>query len=101
MKRLWCFSLRMLFQPIVDLRGNAEEYYEVYIDLHEDDGSSINTSHLAKNLSGHDGESRFDRWLAFQAIQELGRHRTEGRRIKLMVSLTPCALLDKQLGDAR
>ncbi len=87
-------TLVLLYQPIISLRGEEREHYEVYLRLPDANGNLLRPDefiHLAEQ-SGMGG--RLDRWVVLQAVRRLAARRSEGRDTRLTINLTHNALTD-------
>ena len=89
--------MKLLFQPIVSLRGDAGEYYEVSTRLLDSDDTEVDAARLAPGLVNEKGESTFDRWVIFSATKQLARQRSDGADTRLIINITPTALKDRDL----
>lgn len=89
--------LTLLFQPIVSLRGDSGEYYEVVTRLLDSDDSEVDAARLAPGLVDEKGQSTFDRWVIFSATKQLARQRGSGADTRLIINITPTALKDREL----
>ena len=54
--------LQLLFQPIVSLRGDEGEYYEVSPQLQDHDDNAMDPYQVAEAMLDSKNESQFDRW---------------------------------------
>ena len=85
-------QLRLLFQPIMSLRGDEKENYEVRVS--QFDGE---TDSYPQALIDADKSSKLDRWIILEATKALSLHRAEGHNTRLIINLTNNALLDTSL----
>jgi EAL domain-containing protein (putative c-di-GMP-specific phosphodiesterase class I) len=92
--------LKLLYQPVVSLRGEPGEYYEVTAALEDTDGTSIDVSHLAAGMFDEKSGSVFDRWLIFAATKLLAQKRTPGAGdTRLIINISNGCLRDKDLSN--
>lgn len=90
--------LSLMYQPVVSLRGDPGEYYEVTAVLKDADGSLIDVSQLAAGMHDDKEGSRFDRWIIFSATKLLAQKRTpEGSDTRLLLNVSPSCLRDADL----
>lgn len=90
--------LSLLYQPVVSLRGEPGEYYEVSPSLKDTDGSPIDISHLAAGMLDDKLGSLFDRWVIFAATKLLAQKRTGGSGdTRLIINLSNSCLRDNEL----
>jgi len=88
---------RLLFQPIISLRGSEDEYYEVLLRLLNDKDEEISPSHFFSQASEMGVGTKIDRWVILEAIKMLAEHRSRGNKTKLIVNLNRDSLCDTAL----
>ena len=88
---------RLLFQPIISLRGSDEEYYEVYLRLVDDKGEDIQPTQFLEAAAGINASSKIDRWVILESIKMLSEHRSKGNKTKLIVNISRQSLCDEAL----
>lgn len=84
-------ELRLLFQPIVSLRGDSNEYYEVFV-RHQPSGASAH-EWLAEHYPGDNG-LELDRLFLHQALQMLARHQANFPQTRLILPIGAGSILD-------
>lgn len=90
-------SFRLLFQPIISLRGDANEHYEVLLRLLNPQGEEVPpTQFLAAAKDAGLGE-KIDRWVILNSIKLLADHRSKGHNTRLFVHLCSASLQDQTL----
>ena len=90
-------SFRLLFQPIISLRGDANEHYEVLLRLLSPQGEEVPpTQFLAAARDAGLGE-KIDRWVILNSIKILANHRSKGHKTRLFVHLSTASLQDQTL----
>ncbi|MBF8159923.1 EAL domain-containing response regulator [Ectopseudomonas hydrolytica] len=90
-------SFRLLFQPIISLRGDANEHYEVLLRLLSPQGEEVPPMEfLAAAKEAGLGE-KIDRWVILNSIKLLADHRTKGHNTRLFVHLSSASLQDQTL----
>ncbi|KFX71451.1 ferrous iron transporter C [Pseudomonas taeanensis MS-3] len=90
-------SFRLLFQPIISLRGDSYEHYEVLLRLLNPQGQEVPPDeflHAAKEAGL--GE-KIDRWVILNSIKLLADHRSKGHNTRLFVHLSSVSLQDQTL----
>ena len=92
-------QLALYFQPIVSLRGEPGEYYEMSCLLKDHDHDTLSIESLAQQLKGKNDESVFDRWLLMNAITQLREKRVQCVDTRLLVNISSSCLHDKTLRD--
>ncbi len=90
-------KFRLLFQPIISLRGSDEEYYEVYLRLVNRDEEEIEPDAFLEAASKINLSVKIDRWVILESIKMLSLHRAKGNKTKLIVNLGRQSLCDETL----
>jgi diguanylate cyclase (GGDEF)-like protein len=85
----------LLFQPIISLRGESDEHYEVFVRIPEDgDGDLLSAGdflpHAARGALG----GKVDRWVILQSIKMLAVHRAQGHETRLTINLTAATMTE-------
>jgi diguanylate cyclase (GGDEF)-like protein/PAS domain S-box-containing protein len=88
---------RLLFQPIISLRGSDEEYYEVYLRMLDESGNEISPNHFLEAAANMSAATKIDRWVILESIKMLSQHRTKGNKTKLIVNIGRQSLCDESL----
>ncbi|NRB37188.1 MAG: EAL domain-containing protein [Pseudomonadales bacterium] len=85
-------QLRLLFQPIMSLRGDDKENYEARVSQFDGENDSY-----PQAIIDADKACKLDRWIILEASKALSLHRAEGHNTRLIINLTVNALTDKTL----
>lgn len=88
---------RLLFQPIISLRGSEEEYYEVYLRMLNENNEEISPSRFIETASSIGASIKIDRWVILESIKMLSQHRAKGNKTKLILNLSKDSLCDESL----
>jgi diguanylate cyclase (GGDEF)-like protein/PAS domain S-box-containing protein len=88
---------RLLFQPIISLRGSDEEYYEVYLRMVDEKGHEISPNHFLEAAANMSAGTKIDRWVILESIKMLSQHRAKGNKTKLIVNIGRQSLCDESL----
>jgi multidomain signaling protein FimX len=88
---------RLLFQPIISLRGSDEEYYEVYLRMVDEQGNEISPNHFLEAAANMSASTKIDRWVILESIKMLSQHRAKGNKTKLIVNIGRQSLCDESL----
>lgn len=84
-------AFRLFFQPVVSLRGDSTEYYEVVV--RRASGGERAGRWLTENgLAEHSLE--LDRWVIIESLKKLGAHRPRHPMTRLLLPVAAGALLD-------
>ncbi|MCW8195016.1 EAL domain-containing protein [Proteobacteria bacterium 005FR1] len=90
-------QFRLLFQPIISLRGSEEEHYEVLLRMIADDGEEV-SPHKFKEAAEQLGlHTKLDRWVILESIKLLSDKRANGARTQLIINLGGGSLQDDSL----
>lgn len=92
-------QFRLLFQPIIGLRGESEEHYEAFVRLLNNDNEEISPDKFLPFNNNADLATKLDRWVILQTIKSLGTHRSQGHDSRLFLNITPFTITDKTFLD--
>ena len=81
-------SFVLLFQPIISLRGDSDEHYEVFLRLPDESGEQILPRDFLSLAIEHGVAGKIDRWVILQSIKMLSVHRSKGHNTRLTINLT-------------
>src|SRR5690606_2047256 len=88
----------ILFQPVVSLQGDENEYYEVLINVKDGSGKAVDTSQVFKAVeSDKDLAIKLDRWTILKATKMLAQHRVKHPKTHLMLNLASASIQDSTL----
>ena len=90
-------GFRLLFQPIISLRGDSHEHYEVLLRLLDPHQQEVPAAEFLKAASEAGLATRIDRWVILNSIKLLAEHRAKGHRTRLFLHLTSASLQDAGL----
>ncbi|HAW22561.1 MAG: EAL domain-containing protein [Gammaproteobacteria bacterium] len=90
-------SFRLLFQPIISLRGDSHEHYEVLLRLLDPEGAEVPPGEFLDAAKEAGLASKIDRWVLLNSIKLLAEHRNKGHSTRLMVHLSGTSLQDPSL----
>lgn len=88
---------KLLFQPVIDLRGGSGELYEALLRMLDDDGNEVSPNSFMEAASAQDLSEKVDRWVILQSIKLLSDHRANGHNTKLIINITGESLKDQTL----
>jgi EAL domain-containing protein (putative c-di-GMP-specific phosphodiesterase class I) len=88
-------SFKLLFQPIISLRGESDEHYEAFIRMIDDKGKEVSPYDFLPPGGPSKMASKIDRWVILQTIKHLSEHRSKGHETKLFLNLTAETIQDK------
>jgi diguanylate cyclase (GGDEF)-like protein len=88
-------KFKLLFQPIISLRGQGDEHYEAFIRMINDEGEEISPYDFLPPTGPSMMANKIDKWVILQTIKHLSEHRSKGNETKLFINLTAETLQDK------
>jgi diguanylate cyclase (GGDEF)-like protein len=88
---------RLLFQPVINLRGAEEELYEVLLRMVNQDGAEIYPAEFFSAANRTGCSVKIDRWVILEAVRVLAEHRAKGNNTRLLINLTQQSLCDEGL----
>ena len=86
---------RLLFQPVINLRGEDEEHYEAFVRMLDKDDKEISPYDFLPPVGPSETTIKIDRWVILQTIKQLASHRSRGHNTKMFLNLTAETLQDK------
>jgi diguanylate cyclase (GGDEF)-like protein/PAS domain S-box-containing protein len=90
-------QFRLLFQPIISLRGSDEEYYEVLLRLLNQADEEVSPDQFIDTAFEAGIGGKIDRWVILESIKMLAEHRNHGNNTKLIVNLNSASICDDAL----
>ncbi|MGD8874596.1 MAG: EAL domain-containing protein [Gammaproteobacteria bacterium] len=89
----------LVYQPIISLKGNSGERYEVLLRVVDEAGHVILPGQFL-NIAEQTGLSgEIDRWIINRAFKQLAKMRADGREISFFIKLSGTSLTDSRLPD--
>jgi len=89
-------SFVLLFQPIISLRGDSDEHYEVFLGMKDHNGELIQPARFLQTAIDNNVAGKIDRWVILQAIKMLSVHRAKGHATRLTINLTSNSVMDPE-----
>ncbi|AXS82651.1 MULTISPECIES: EAL domain-containing protein [Marinobacter] len=86
---------RLLFQPIINLRGEGEEHYEAFVRMLDKDHKEVSPYDFLPPMGPIDTAIKIDRWVILQTIRQLSSHRSRGHDTRLFLNVTAETLQDQ------
>ncbi|GAB1256115.1 cyclic di-GMP-binding protein FimX [Aurantivibrio plasticivorans] len=90
-------QFKLLFQPIISLRGSEEEHYEVLLRMVTDEGEEVSPHTFLEAAEQIGAHIKIDRWVILESIKMLSEHNKKGNKTQLIVNLTRHSMMDKSL----
>lgn len=88
---------KLLFQPILSLRGSDKEHYEVLLRMQELDGEDLTPAEFFGVAEQMGAMVRIDRWVILESIKLLAEHRGKGHSTRMIIHLSEATIRDKSL----
>ncbi len=88
---------RLLYQPIISLRGSDEEYYEVLLRLLNDKNEEISPYDFMSAAGELGNVTKIDRWVILESIKQLTERRTRVDKTHLIVNISCQSMCDESL----
>ena len=86
---------RLLFQPVINLRGEDEEHYEAFVRMLDKDNNEISPYDFLPPVGPTETTIKIDRWVILQTIKQLSNHRSRGHDTRMFLNVTAETLQDK------
>ncbi|UTW09463.1 EAL domain-containing response regulator [Pseudomonas benzenivorans] len=90
-------SFRLLFQPIISLRGDSHEHYEVLLRMLNPQGQEVPPPDFLNAAKDAGLGEKIDRWVILNSIKLLADHRSKGHSTRLFIHLSSASLQDQTL----
>ena len=90
-------SFRLLFQPIISLRGDSHENYEVLLRLLNPQGEEVPAVEFIAAAQEARLAEKIDRWVILNSVKLLSEHRAKGHDTRLFIHLSSNSLQDPTL----
>jgi len=92
-------SFALLFQPIISLRGDEDEHYEVFLRMINDDGDQVPPGDFLRTAIEAGVAGKIDRWVVLQSIKMLSGHRSKGHDTRVTINLTSNSVADEEFSQ--
>jgi|GEM_PF-262843 len=86
----------LLFQPIISLRGDSDEHYEVFLRLLDRNGEQMVPNEFLRTAIENGVAGKIDRWVILQSIKMLSSHRSKGNNTRLTINVTSNSVADPE-----
>jgi diguanylate cyclase (GGDEF)-like protein/PAS domain S-box-containing protein len=89
--------LNLLFQPIVSIKGDSNQNYEVFVRMTDDSGKELEPSEFIPAAEAGGLMGAVDRWILAHAIKSVMEKRGEGQPVVGFIKLSGTSLKDPKL----
>lgn len=86
----------LLFQPIISLRGDNDEHYEVFLRMLDRHGEQMVPRQFLRTAIENNAAGKIDRWVILQSIKMLSVHRAKGHNTRLTINITANSVSDPE-----
>ena len=86
----------LLFQPIISLRGDNDEHYEVFLRMLDRHGEQMVPRQFLRTAIDSNMAGKIDRWVILQSIKMLSVHRAKGHNTRLTINITANSVSDPE-----
>jgi EAL domain-containing protein (putative c-di-GMP-specific phosphodiesterase class I) len=91
-------SFNLLFQPLINLKGDDKEHYETLLRLPQDNGDELSAGDFLNGFAiSEDLKRKIDRWVILHSTKLLSEHRQQNMNTRLFVNLSAASLMDPTL----
>lgn len=90
-------SLKLLYQPIVSLRGKSYELYEARLRMLDAEGKELPLKDLLEIASTSGMAEQIDRWVIVNSLKEVASMRASGHKPRVFVQIGSDTLKNEQL----
>ena len=88
---------KLLFQPIISLRGDEAERYDVLLRMIDESGNEISPSQFLNTAESMKIVAKIDRWVILEAIKHLSNHNRKTGQARLLVHISHHTLCDESI----
>lgn len=89
--------MTLLFQPVVSLRGDTTERYEVFLRMHNNEGWELLPETVFAIVKRHRIGMVLDRWVIAHSIRLLRERQARRQSTTLFINISPTILQDEEL----
>jgi diguanylate cyclase (GGDEF)-like protein/PAS domain S-box-containing protein len=91
-------SFNLLFQPLINLKGDEQEHYETLLRLPQSDGEELSAGGFLNGFAiSEELKRKIDRWVILHSTKLLSEHRQHNLKTRLFVNLSAASLMDNSL----
>lgn len=93
-------SFNLLFQPLINLKGDDKEHYETLLRLPQTNGDEVSAGDFLNGFAiSEDLKRKIDRWVILHSTKLLSEHRQQNLNTRLFVNLSAASLMDPSLSS--
>lgn len=99
-KALKTGKFNLLFQPLINLKGDEQEHYETLLRLPQPNGEELSAGKFLNNFAiSEDLKRKVDRWVILHSTKLLSEHRRQNLNTRIFVNLSAASLMDESLAS--
>lgn len=88
---------KLLFQPVISLRGDETERYEVLLRMVDENGDEISPNNFLQATESMQANTKIDRWVLLETIKHLSNYNNKAGQAQLIVNISHHTLCDDSL----
>lgn len=88
--------LVLLYQPVISLRGDNDEHYEVFFRMMGAEGQQVQPGNFLQTAIDNNVAGKIDRWVVLQSLKMLSVHRSKGNTTRLTINLSANSVVDPE-----
>jgi diguanylate cyclase (GGDEF)-like protein/PAS domain S-box-containing protein len=89
--------LSLRYQPIVNLHGDSQEMYEVFLRMFDGEGKTVPASNLFDAAEKANLSIQLDKWVLEQSIKKLVQQQKAGHKTHFFIKLSDQAIRDESV----
>ncbi len=90
-------KMQLIFQPIVSLKGDEKENYEVFVRMQDENNNTLLPQEFIPAAEKAGLMPAVDRWVIAHAIKAVTMERRKGKPVVLFVNISSASLKDEKL----
>lgn len=91
-------AFSLLFQPLINLKGDDQEHYETLLRMPQDNGEELSAGEFLNGFAiSEELKRKIDRWVILHSTKLLSEHRQNNLNTRLFVNLSAASLMDPDL----
>ncbi len=93
-------TFNLLFQPLINLKGDEQEHYETLLRMPQSNGEELSAGEFLNGfVISEDLKRKIDRWVILHSTKLLSEHRQQNLSTRLFVNLSAASLMDTGLAS--
>lgn len=88
-------QFNLLFQPIISLRGESSERYEVQVQMLDKNQEAVSADVIMDAANTMKITAKIDRWVVLESLKYLSTHNKSGHNAQLLINISHFTLCDE------